>query len=742
MSFVQASATGPRRGRVRAAFARWALGARQALSPLRGIDDTNHGGIGLRRRVFVMALAFLSAVVVLTWGLISRGQQKLIEFQAIQLAEIVARQSAASRSVYTEHVVGKLVRDGIGVASENHDRERGNVPLPAQFLKLVAQRAGAESEGLYHYRPVSKWNLGENQGLADDFQRWAWSQLEAQDGPAPRGPISWDPMWRIELVDGAKTLRYMRADPAVSAACVSCHNALEARPQTVAMRLRDAVPLGKHWQLNQLMGAIEVQVPLERVAALARDQNRMALLSILMLALAGMLCIGYFVYADVARARALNRELAWPASHDPLTGLINRRHFERKLAQALVDTRVEGACHALMFLDLDQFKVVNDTSGHAAGDELLRQLGAMLKSQLRGTDTLARLGGDEFGVLLAHCDLVKARALAEKLRGVVADFRFALNGRIFETGVSIGLVPIDARSKSVAELMSAADVACYAAKEDGRNRIRILEASDAELGRRTSDLEWGARIAEALGEERIFMEVQKAIALRPELPVREYREMLVRMIERDGTPVPTAALIRAAERYNLMSGRIDRFVVRTVCRLIAEGRLRADPASIVAVNLSGTSIGDREFHDFVGGEIAAWGIAPQVLCFEVTETAAINNLSHAIRFMNTFRAMGCRFALDDFGAGTSSFGYLKNLPVDFLKIDGEFVRDVAEDSVDRAVVNAICGVGRAIGIPTVAEWVENDKVLRVVRELGIDYAQGYGVGRPEPVLGHGPSRRA
>ena len=272
------------------------------------VEDWKQSGIGLRRRVLITAVALLSAVVALTGYLVKRGQQSLIEFQAVQLAEIVTRQSASSRSVYAEHVVGKLTRDGVGVASERYKDERGNVPLPAQFLKLVGERISIDSRGLYRYRPVSKWNLAADQGLSDDFQRWAWARLEAQDQPAPKAPVAWDPVWRIETVDGVSTLRYMRADPAVSPACVNCHNALESRPQTVALRTRADMAPGKVFEVNRLMGAIEVQVPLDRVAAMARDHSQVALLSVLLLALGGMLCIGYFVYADVSRARAWKPE--------------------------------------------------------------------------------------------------------------------------------------------------------------------------------------------------------------------------------------------------------------------------------------------------------------------------------------------------------------------------------------------------------------------------------------------------
>ncbi len=700
----------------RAVLSRWLAFGRSSSSGGSTLNDPRNVNVGLRRRVAVISVLFLCAVGAVTWYLVNLGQQRLIEIKALDVAEVVARLSTSSRSVYAERVVNKLQRDRIGYASETYLHETGNVPLPAQFLKFVGEHASKDNGGLYHYRPLSKWNLAQNQGLADAFQRWAWQQLEVQDRFEPEGPIDWQPVWRIETLNGVNTLRYMRADPAASSTCVECHNRLEQRPETVTMRVADGISTGKIWKLHQLMGALEINIPLDRVEARAEEHNRLTFMVVLGLLLSGMLCIGFLVI-----------------SHDPLTGLLNRSQFEHSLGYLLGLAKTEDSTHAIMFLDLDQFKVVNDTCGHMAGDSLLLQLGAALKDNIRGTDTLARLGGDEFGVLLMQCNESKASEIAEKLRQAITDFRFVWNQKVFEIGVSIGVVVISRESANIGELMSAADLACYAAKEAGGNSVHILKPSDSEVSRRRGDMEWASRIASALQEGRMYLMVQPAKALRGNMAISEYQEVLLRMNDEKGKPVPTDALISAAERYNLMPSKVDRWVVQTACRLVSEGRIAADPRRIVAINLSGSSLSDEAFLKFVHQQITSYRIEPTAMCFEVTETAAIRNLSKAIHFLKSLKSIGCRFALDDFGSGLCSFAYLKSLPVDFLKIDGAFVRNLVGNPFDRAMVDSIAKIGRVLGIPTIAEWVENDETLRELTLLGIDYAQGYGVAHPRRV---------
>jgi diguanylate cyclase (GGDEF)-like protein len=684
----------------------------------------------LQRHLFLASLLLLAAVGTVTWVFVDHSQRQLIEFKALTLAEVVARQAASARSVYSEHVVSKLGRDAMGVASESYVREPGNVPLPAQFLKLVGRRASADSDGLYRYSPLSKWNLGEGQDLRDDFQRWAWSQLEAQDRLEPSGPLAWKSVWRIEEMNGEDTLRMMRADPASSAACVQCHNTLELSPSVQALRVQQGVSAGRQWQQHQLLGALEVQVPLAPVVALAAEQRRQVLAAVMALAAAGMMLVGLLVFAGTRRARRLTQQLAWQAGHDSLTGLENRPRFEQHLQALLQDAQADDQRHALMFLDLDQFKVINDTCGHQAGDELLRMLSRRLHESLRAADTLARLGGDEFGVLLPGCNSEHAVGVANKLLQATAEFRFSWQGRHYEVGVSIGLVEVNAHSRSVAELMSCADMACYAAKEDGRHRVRVYRTSDEDLARRREQLDMGERITQGLAAGRASLAVQTARALDPSLPVQAYQEVLLRMFNPDGSLMPTGPLIGAAERLNLMSTRIDRWVLQSACWHICSGRLKTDATRIVAVNLSAQSLCDPGFLQFALDTVRDSGIDPHALCLEITETAAMSNLRRATEFMSAMKALGCRFALDDFGSGLSSFGYLKNLAVDFIKLDGAFVRGVATDATDRAMVGAIASVGRAMRIPTIAEWVENDAVRDEVQRLGIDYVQGYGIERP------------
>ncbi len=436
------------------------------------------------------------------------------------------------------------------------------------------------------------------------------------------------------------------------------------------------------------------------------------------------------VFHDVSASRELAHQLTWQASHDALTGLINRREFDNRLQRALASAHGEDQHHALLYIDLDQFKVVNDTCGHIAGDELLKQLSAIKQEHLRMSDTLARLGGDEFGVLLESGPIERAQHIAESLREVIKGFRFAWEGKTFEVSASIGLVPIHAGSGGLAQLMSAADMACYAAKEAGRNRIHLYREADAELIQRHSEMLWVARLTEALEQDRFVLYRQAIVPAVATAPVPEHYEILLRLPHDDGSVIAPGSFIPAAERYNLMPA-IDRWVVRAL--LTAEAT--ADPAAdrVVAVNLSGASLGDERFLDFVRDELRRHQVPPGRLCFEITETTAISNLARATLFIKELRALGCCFALDDFGSGLSSFGYLKNLPVDYLKIDGSLVRNIADNPIDLAMVEAINRIGHVMGMRTIAEFVENDTIREKVCALGIDYVQGYGIEYPRPL---------
>lgn len=435
------------------------------------------------------------------------------------------------------------------------------------------------------------------------------------------------------------------------------------------------------------------------------------------------------VLRDVSESREMARRLSWQASHDALTGLFNRQEFEQRLELMLEEALRDDAHHALLYLDLDQFKLVNDTCGHLAGDELLRQLSYLLKRPLRDTDTLARLGGDEFGVLLSHCHLEKAREIAVSLHKVVHDFRFVWQEKHFEVGVSIGVVPIDRQSESRAMLMSAADLACYAAKDHGRNRIHLYVPDDADMSRRHGEMGWVSRIRSALDDNRFLLYRQAIQSIQTDTPREIHTEILVRMIDVDGAVIEPGQFVPAAERYNMMT-LVDRKVVEMTLTYLAHGQ---DAPHSVSINLSGGSLGEEEFLEFVRSNIVSSGVDAERLCFEITETAAIANLAAAMHFMNELKKMGCRFSLDDFGSGLSSFSYLKNLPVDYLKIDGSFIRDVVDDPHDCVMVEAISRVGHVMGLKIVAEYVENAAILEQVRSLGIDYAQGHAIEVARPL---------
>jgi len=440
---------------------------------------------------------------------------------------------------------------------------------------------------------------------------------------------------------------------------------------------------------------------------------------------------GVLVFHDVSESRELNRRLSYHASHDILTGLVNRREFENRLERALKSAKARETSYALCYLDLDQFKIVNDSCGHSAGDALLGQLGALLKSKIRWRDTLARLGGDEFGILLESCSLDEAMQTAEALRLAIGEFKFMWDERSFRLGVSIGVVPITADNEDVAALLSAADSACAAAKEAGRNRIHSFQENDIDLMRRRREMQWAARINNALEENRFELFRQTIQPLQIDEEGAHY-EILLRMRDENGSIIAPGLFIEAAERYGI-TPNIDRWVIRSAFRWLVSEADERERLVLCSINLSGQSLGDEKFLPFVVDQFQMSGLDATKICFEITETAAIASYSQANRFINALKELGCKFALDDFGTGLSSFGYLKHFPVDFLKIDGSFVKEILHDPIDREMVRSINEIGHLTGKQTIAEFAENEEIITMLRGMGIDYAQGYGVSEPKRV---------
>jgi diguanylate cyclase (GGDEF)-like protein len=437
------------------------------------------------------------------------------------------------------------------------------------------------------------------------------------------------------------------------------------------------------------------------------------------------------------RAERLMMHLAY---HDSLTALPNREYFHKRLSEVLADPEIIAAEHALMYIDLDQFKVVNDTCGHAAGDQLLRQLALQLQSALRKDDLVARLGGDEFGVLLVNCGTDEALGVAEKLRETVSSFRFFWDSRVFMVGASIGVVPLQGDGLPLSTVLSAADAACYAAKDAGRNRVQVYRPESEELHQRRTEMSWVERITRALDERRFRLRYQPIVALDDKAREARHFEMLLTMIDESGNLVSPDAFIPAAERYNLMPA-VDRWVIDRALRFLGELPDAARLVDTCCINLSGASLSDESLLAYVQAKLVEYGVAAKLVCFEITETATVANMNRALRLMSGLRTSGCRFALDDFGTGLSSFAYLKHLPVDFLKIDGSFVKNIAVDPVNLAIAKATNDIGHALGLRTIAEYVEDTATLEVVRSLGVDFGQGFGIARPRPLESFDPGWR-
>jgi diguanylate cyclase (GGDEF)-like protein len=483
-----------------------------------------------------------------------------------------------------------------------------------------------------------------------------------------------------------------------------------------------------------------VQLPIGAALMRAGDGHRFwAAVSERELELAGQ-PMRLSVISDVSELRELTERLTYQASHDSLTGLINRREFEHRLARAL-DPADPYRCAALLYLDLDQFKLVNDVSGHLAGDQLLAQLGGLLRTVLGEDDLIARLGGDEFGVLVGHGDRAAVLGCAERLRIAIDDFTFSWETRNYGVTASIGAVMLDPEHpRSLRELLSLADTACYLAKEGGRNRIHLFAEDDIATSRRLREMEWVARLRWALAEERFVLYYQELSPLRAKGPPGVHFELLLRLRDENDELVPPGAFVPAAERFGVMP-QLDRWVVSHALRHFATLHPAGENVALCAINLSVTTLEDEAFPSFVLDELRRSGVPAGRICFEVTETAAVANMARVVALIQRLRAFGCKFALDDFGAGMSSFGYLKNLPVDFIKIDGSFIREIESDPMSYSIVRAVTDIGHQMGAEVIAEFVNSPRTRELLRGIGVDYVQGYAIHVPQPT-GTGTSAAA
>jgi diguanylate cyclase (GGDEF)-like protein/PAS domain S-box-containing protein len=432
---------------------------------------------------------------------------------------------------------------------------------------------------------------------------------------------------------------------------------------------------------------------------------------------------------DVTELRGLHRQMSYQATHDALTGLVNRREFERRLDEAAEVARRGEATHMLCYLDLDRFKLVNDTSGHLAGDSMLREVAKLLREAVRDSDTVARLGGDEFGMLLVGCPLDKARQIADDVCRSIATYRFVWHDRVFNIGVSIGLIEIGREAGSVEQLLAAADSACYVAKKEGSGRVSVYSARDEALARSTGEIEWLQKLQVALKEERFTLYYQPIVSAYGNDTDGPSMEVLLRMLDDSGAEIPPGEFVAAAERYRLMAS-VDRWVVQNTLGALSRNAFQLAPDRCVAINISGQTLSDPLFLEFVVECLDQTGVAPEQLNFEIAESAVIGNIEHARRFVGVLHGMGCKFTIDDFGSGVGSFSSLKTLPLDYLKLDGSFMRNLARDSVSQTMVTAMIKLARTLNFKIIAEQVEDAAALDAARKMGVDYVQGYVIARP------------
>ncbi|ASJ76317.1 putative bifunctional diguanylate cyclase/phosphodiesterase [Granulosicoccus antarcticus] len=679
----------------------------------------------MRTQIIAMCGLFVVVVSLVTWMVVSRSQEQVIQFEALKLAEVVANQAAVARSAYSRLAVTKLKRDGFG-ASEFSDDLAGHIPLPAQFLKELSRSSLQDTDGLFRFRPISKWNLAPEQGITDSFQEWAWSQLESQNVGEKGALVDWKPVWQIKDSNGARTLRYLSADPAASASCVNCHNQLEKRPDIIARRIADGVEPGHQWSLNELLGAIEITIPLDRVVSLAKEQTRDGLLIVAGISTIGVFGVFLIVFFDSASTYASTEKLSFQANHDSLTGLPNRLALETLLNKSTSESNSPAISVNLLFLDLDNFKQINDTLGHESGDQVLCMAAARIAESIPADGFVARLGGDEFAVVLHD----KSAQFVERVARDIAhsiDQTYKVDNYKLAIGVSIGAAIYPVNATTTYELIRCADVAMYTAK----NGKLTYANYDPKLDKNAlSQLVMKEELREAIASGKLDIHYQPKYSLIDGKMTG--LEALARWTSPSAGFVPPDVFIPLAERVGLID-ELTALVLKGATQQCQSWRKMGYELSI-SVNLSAINLHDGTLVQLIQHTLADTGLPPSALILEVTEGAVMENASQACEVLSEVRALGVRFSVDDYGAGYSSLSYLNRLPISELKLDRAFIKDVCTSKKDAVIVAATLELARNLGLVMVAEGVEDAASLDFLTSIRCDQVQGYFLCRPLPAL--------
>ena len=675
------------------------------------------------RQLLGAAIAFVLVVYLVASFVVSTGQEQLIESEAVRIAEIVATQTSAARSTYSAMAVKKLQNDGTGAHTDSATRP-GFIPLPAQFLRSMSEQTRSIEDPMYTFKPVSEWNLVEEQGIRDDFQRWAWNKLKLQDKTNPGEPIDWQPVWRVDTINGSPVLRFMAADPASSDTCVSCHNRLELQPEIMQRRIDSGIEPGHQWKKHELLGAFEVDIPLQGPIALAKNRTTSGLLMVLAVTVIGAASVGLFLYIDSVRKQETSQRYEKQAKQDYLTGLPNRLRFEAELDRHMNSDPGIKQVHSVLLLDLNNFKDINDSLGHAAGDSVLIEVAKRLSKVLRDTDLVARLGGDEFAVLLPFSDVKVARDIAEMI-DVSINKPLVLDGMSLCVGVSTGITVTTESDTRPQELLRRADMAMYKAKQE---KISYSEYDSNEDHNGLSALELIIDLKKAIECDMLELHFQPKYNLRQRRMVGA--EALLRWSHPTHGNLRPDYLVAVAERAGLMP-KLTFWVMKTALKECQKWHTAGFDLS-VAVNLCAANLHDSKLVQQVFTALDEAQMLPDSLILEVTESQVMKNPERAEHTLKTLNSLGIKISLDDYGTGYSSLAYLNQLPISELKLDRTFLFKLFDSEKNRVIVDATVMLARNLNLTLVCEGVEDKKTLAFLDNRDCDQAQGYYLSCPLP----------